>query len=504
MPNFTAIVRRTYADIDGMILDCHAADWPADIGTHNGVSNCLYLSDSTAAWTENALVDGLVYNVSDGSVGTITANTGTTITAILIGGTENLWDLGDVYSIILPTFEWINRAPPARALIQGTHTGPNFSPVLIDAGHTWQDNDLVGRIVYNQTVGTNGYCVSNTAHTVVMAGMVWMTGDTYDMTTPRFGNPYQPVVALCPIPLQPGGPGTPYEARFLRANTNRLILPLDYSVPDCVYSSAFDVASIGASVANNQTLLGLPNYEIYRRTAAGVRAYRYNATTCPGAADLTDGVWVQQARFFGGANTGLLWRNGVIDFTSTVGSLVIAAGNPAGYIGCDSAAANHVDLDLRATQIWRRHLGDLEVDFAYRSLYDLIPYNVQPYCDVALNVWTDDTNQITAPFSGLLRRINPIANVPQRFYYATFPSGVASRIQLAAMISGTTLTDFELGGDLFQWIVMEHPGTPPAMYMTAGTSAVCDMLVAIEGHYTIQCYRPHGGSVILHIDAEHA
>jgi hypothetical protein len=504
MPNFSAIVRRSYADIDGLLLDCRNEDIPADVGTHNGVSNSAILSDSTAAWTVNALVGGLVHNTFDGSSGPITANTGTTITAVLGGGTDNDWDFGDAYSVVLPTgFEWVNSAPPARAKISGTHTGPNFSATLIDAAHTWQDNELTGRIAYNLTVGVNGFVVSNTAHVVTTAGMIWMTGDVYDLTTPRFGNPYQPTVALCPIPMQLGGPLATYEARFIRANTNRLILPLEYSVPVSFYSAAFDVASIGADAANNQTLFGLPNYEIYRRTAAGVRAYRHNITTCSGAADLSFGAWVQQGRYFGGAFTGQLWNNGVLDFASTDGSLVLAAGNPAGYIGCNSAAANHVDLDLRSMQLWRRCLGDLEVDFAFRTISAIIPWNVQPYCDVEMNVWTDDTNQNVAPFTGLLRRINPVQNVPQRFYRATFAAGVASRIQLAAMISEMTLTDFDLGGNLFQWIPMEYPGvTPPAMYTTAGVSAVCDMLITTEGHYTVQCYRPNGGSVILHVDAE--
>jgi hypothetical protein len=123
--------------------------------------------------------------------------------------------------------------------------------------------------------------------------------------------------------------------------------------------------------------------------------------------------------------------------------------------------------------------------------------------DIALAEWTDGTDQISPPFTGLLRRVNPVPNVPQRFYRATFPAGTAARVQLAALVHEQTENDSALGGDLFDWIPLEHPGAaPPAMYTTAGTSAVCDMLVADEGHYTVQCYRPNGGSVILHVDAE--
>lgn len=502
MPNFSAIVRRSYADIDGLILDCRASDIPADIGTHNGVSNSAILSDSTAAWTENALVGGMVHNVSSGERGTITANTGTTITAPLSGG--GLWDNGDTYSVVLPTFEWVNRAPPARALVQGSHTGPNFSATLIDASHTWQDNELVGRVVYNTTTGTWVQISANTAHEVwtAFAG-VWMTGDTYDMTTPRCGNPYQPVVARCPVPVQTGGPTAPYEARFVRANTNRLIIPLEYDVPLYIYSSAVDISSIGADMANNQALLGLPNYQLIRRTAAGVRAYIYNGISCSGLADLTNGVWVQQGRWFGGVNSGQLWNNGILDFASTDAGIIFLAGNPAGYISCNAALANHVDLSLRGVQLWTRPLGDLEVDFAFQSLSELTNHNQDSRCIVYLDVWTDDTNQNVAPFTGLLRRINPVQNAPQKFYRGIYWSGTASRVQLAAMVNGRTLDDGYLGGNLFQWIPMEYPSpTPPAMYTTPGTSAVCDMLINCDGHYTVQCYRPNGGSIILHVDVE--
>jgi hypothetical protein len=40
-----------------------------------------------------------VNNTTDGSSGVITANTETTVTAVLSGGTENDWDNGDSYTI---------------------------------------------------------------------------------------------------------------------------------------------------------------------------------------------------------------------------------------------------------------------------------------------------------------------------------------------------------------------------------------------------------------------
>jgi len=65
-----------------------------------GVDDDAVLNDPTQAW--GALVGFTITNLDDGSSGPITANTGTTITATLAGGTEDLWDLDDHYEITLP------------------------------------------------------------------------------------------------------------------------------------------------------------------------------------------------------------------------------------------------------------------------------------------------------------------------------------------------------------------------------------------------------------------
>ena len=68
-------------------------------GTHDGAGNSAFLSDSTAAWTTDALVGLTINNTTDGSSGTITANTANTVTATLSGGTEDDWDVSDAYTI---------------------------------------------------------------------------------------------------------------------------------------------------------------------------------------------------------------------------------------------------------------------------------------------------------------------------------------------------------------------------------------------------------------------
>lgn len=69
------------------------------VGTHTGAADQAVLTDSGATWTTDEWVGYLIKNTTDGSEGIITANTGTTITTTLSGGTENDWDNGDGYVI---------------------------------------------------------------------------------------------------------------------------------------------------------------------------------------------------------------------------------------------------------------------------------------------------------------------------------------------------------------------------------------------------------------------
>ncbi len=68
-------------------------------GTHDGANDASVLSDSGLSLGVNDLVGAYLFNTTDGSFGAITANTATTITATLAGGTENDWDTGDAYEV---------------------------------------------------------------------------------------------------------------------------------------------------------------------------------------------------------------------------------------------------------------------------------------------------------------------------------------------------------------------------------------------------------------------
>lgn len=69
-------------------------------GTHTGSANAAVLTDSTKSWTTDEWVGYRIRNTTDGSFATITANTDTTITGTLQGGTDNDWDASDAYVIV--------------------------------------------------------------------------------------------------------------------------------------------------------------------------------------------------------------------------------------------------------------------------------------------------------------------------------------------------------------------------------------------------------------------
>lgn len=73
-------------------------------GSHTGSNDASVLTDSTKNWVANELVGLTITNTSDGSSGAITANTETTVTATLSGGTENDWDTSDAYEIRHPDY----------------------------------------------------------------------------------------------------------------------------------------------------------------------------------------------------------------------------------------------------------------------------------------------------------------------------------------------------------------------------------------------------------------
>lgn len=106
-------------------------------GTHTAAPHATIMTDATAHFTANALVDLLILNVTDGSSGIIIANTATTVTvAALTGGVANLWNPGDIYTIPSP-FAWVQTplAPGATAHYIDNVTGMAM-PFTVPKGYT--------------------------------------------------------------------------------------------------------------------------------------------------------------------------------------------------------------------------------------------------------------------------------------------------------------------------------------------------------------------------------
>lgn len=87
---------------DGAVLSDDFWNYGHEAGTHTGAANAAVLTDSTLGATTDEFVGYTIKNITDGSQALITANTATTVTGILYGGTDNDWDIGDVHHIAVP------------------------------------------------------------------------------------------------------------------------------------------------------------------------------------------------------------------------------------------------------------------------------------------------------------------------------------------------------------------------------------------------------------------
>lgn len=390
---------------------------------------------------------------------------------------------------------WTNQAPPARPVHTGTHTGANNQPILTDSNANWQDDILVGRVIYNLTDGSQATITANTAHQVsgTLAGGAdndWDTSDSYRIASPRFGNPYQNVAAQRPTVT----PGVYQQATFARASSQNFKIPLVDSVAASWWTCAFEYLAV-ASAGNDHPVLVFPNLSIWRKNAAGNYKYRHGAVDVNGAGDMTAGTWLLYKT---GVANGALIRNGVSSLAGTLTAQAISAGDPAGYIGTDGAG-NFCDIILRSMQIWNREVSPLEMDFAFQSLSCEFAYNQIVRGSVGVGTWQDETGATPQE----VPRINHTVYAPQRFKYGTFPSGGSARIQIVASVDGLVRPDSELGGLLCDMHCEEHASSGhPAVYQSAGWSSVWDVLIDTEGHYTFVVHRAGSGSQVLHLDME--
>ena len=117
----TSIIGDTFTEIPQQLYihDCYH-------GEHDGAADASALTDSNKDWETSELVGHVVYNKTDDSYGTITANTATTVTAILANGTDDNWDIDDEYIIRKPKM-------PGRSL--------NFNVITGDRAKFYADVD---------------------------------------------------------------------------------------------------------------------------------------------------------------------------------------------------------------------------------------------------------------------------------------------------------------------------------------------------------------------------
>ena len=87
---------------DGAIITDDYWNYGKEQGSHTGAADAAILTDSTLGATTDEFIGYTIINETDGSRGLITANTATTVTATLYGGTENDWDNGDTFLIGVP------------------------------------------------------------------------------------------------------------------------------------------------------------------------------------------------------------------------------------------------------------------------------------------------------------------------------------------------------------------------------------------------------------------
>ena len=126
-------------------------DGPPRTGLHSGANNSATLTVANEFFPAS-LIDGIIYNITDSSFGTITAVGGTnqdTITAALGSGGDNDWDTNDVF-MLMPPLNWVWAEPFCVEMPAGC---TEASVQLLNAGGDgvlhWQQAEVQESLVSN-------------------------------------------------------------------------------------------------------------------------------------------------------------------------------------------------------------------------------------------------------------------------------------------------------------------------------------------------------------------
>jgi hypothetical protein len=182
------IVGNKFMQVSGVILDVNGAQrctitgnncrgYPADprptsfgnvgclltnrnkaTGSHDGANNASVLTDTSQSFIVNDLVGLTVNNTTDGSSGIITANTATTVTATLSGGTDDDWDTSDAYTIVsIPKYNSISANVFTSLEDEGIYL--NTGEFNVVSHNIVTDNDNAGGS--NQALRVDATCTDN-------------------------------------------------------------------------------------------------------------------------------------------------------------------------------------------------------------------------------------------------------------------------------------------------------------------------------------------------------
>lgn len=130
-------------------------------GNHDGADNASVLTDSGESFTVNGFIGWTLINITDGSFAVVTANTATTVTGVLTGGTDDDWDIGDAYTIDPPTatIKVENTGSPAEFGIEaflwrGTNVTNTLDILDGSVGVAPFGGELAAVLTLRQTSGT--------------------------------------------------------------------------------------------------------------------------------------------------------------------------------------------------------------------------------------------------------------------------------------------------------------------------------------------------------------
>jgi hypothetical protein len=155
-------------------------------GHHNGADGSATLYDSSKSWSpQSAYIGATVFNRTDGSRAFVVGSNLTGITGTLQSGTQNDWDIGDMFQLTNGYTDDGNYA--VSGVGTGQHQGGTSSFVLTDTSKTWTTNAYTGFAVWNLTDGSiatiTGNGPSNLSGVLVFGNRnSWENGDIYKIT----------------------------------------------------------------------------------------------------------------------------------------------------------------------------------------------------------------------------------------------------------------------------------------------------------------------------------